>query len=461
MKKVCLIILLALTLSILKYNRTIKTQTYETVYIRADGIIEPSTAPITANGSFYALLTNFYGNIVIEKSNMIIDGQNFTIEGNTAFESKGISIQKCANVTVKNFKIVGFYYGVWLSNAHNNKICKNTFTQCTGRSILLIQSSNNTVLENILIENKGRGILLDNSHDNRLIGNQIIDGGCDAVIMRYSSNNLLSENEIMQNNGRGIWLGYSNNNIIIKNRIFANNYDGISLYTACNNTLSRNTVSNSNYRGIVLDSSHNNTIANNNFIDNTIQVSTKLSYQNKWNYPYPIGGNYWSHIQKIDEGCGPLQNISGSDGIIDNEFQIDEHNIDSYPLMGVLSTFKLLNDYEVDLVSNWNAVRLSYSASNKTLNLLLVCLGQNETQGFCVLKLPEALITPPYSITVNNINQSYNILFANKTLSLIYLNFYGTVAEVYIIPEFNLNHPLTLSILVMLFWLITVKLLPE
>jgi parallel beta-helix repeat protein len=86
--------------------------------------------------------------------------------------------------------------------------------------------------------------------------------------------------------------------------------------------------------GIRLYSSSNNIIYHNNFIDNTKQVYILESgYGNLWDAGYPSGGNYWSDYTGIDEYSGSGQNETGSDGIGDTPYVIDENNQDNYPLM--------------------------------------------------------------------------------------------------------------------------------
>lgn len=48
---------------------------------------------------------------------------------------------------------------------------------------------------------------------------------------------------------------------------------------------------------------------------------------------YPSGGNYWSDYSGVDEKSGPNQDLSGSDGIGDTPYVIDENNTDHYPLI--------------------------------------------------------------------------------------------------------------------------------
>ena len=61
-------------------------------------------------------------------------------------------------------------------------------------------------------------------------------------------------------------------------------------------------------------------------------MRTSISF-NIWDDGYPSGGNYWSNYTDIDLYSGPYQNESGSDGIWDHPYVIDENNQDNYPIV--------------------------------------------------------------------------------------------------------------------------------
>jgi hypothetical protein len=67
-------------------------------------------------------------------------------------------------------------------------------------------------------------------------------------------------------------------------------------------------------------------------VDNTEQVFSAGS-TNVWNDGYPSGGNYWSDYTDVDQYSGPYQNETGSDGIWDNPYPVDEYNVDYYPIV--------------------------------------------------------------------------------------------------------------------------------
>jgi peptide/nickel transport system substrate-binding protein len=131
-----------------------------TIYIRADGSIQPSTAPIfSVDNVTYTLTDNIAGNvpdyssaIVIERDNIVLNGAGYTLQGTGASGSKGIELSGRANVTVQITQIKNFYHGIWLISSSYNTVSGNNITN-NGYGIYLGYSSNNRFYHNNLIDN--------------------------------------------------------------------------------------------------------------------------------------------------------------------------------------------------------------------------------------------------------------------------------------------------------------------
>ena len=252
-----------------------------TIYIRADGSIDPPTAPIQRDGDVYTFTDNIYDEIVVERDNIVIDGNGYTLQGSGT--GTGIYLSGRTNVTVRNTQIKTFYYGIWLGFSSNNSI-----------------SGNN-------IANNYDGIwLYPSCNYNSISGNNIA------------------------NNVYGIWLYSSCNYNSISGNNIANDVYGIGLGFSSNNSISGNNIANEGY-GIRLYYSSGNMIYHNNF--SSQQVVTQDSSDNLWDDGYPSGGNYWSDYVGVDIKSGPGQNLPESDGIGDTPYVIDSDNVDHYPLM--------------------------------------------------------------------------------------------------------------------------------
>jgi len=132
--------------------------------IRADGIVTPTTTPLQQVDGIYKITADISTPIVVEKSNIILDGQGFTIQGTEDFNDQvGITLL-CSHVTVTNFHVSGWQIGVHGVN-DSNIVSHNNFTsnhydvaiyadnyQITGNYLGFqrIIGDNNTISENVI-----------------------------------------------------------------------------------------------------------------------------------------------------------------------------------------------------------------------------------------------------------------------------------------------------------------------
>ena len=88
-----------------------------TIYIRADGSIDPSTALIsTMDNVTYTFDDDIHNEIVVERGNIIIDGNDYTVQGTALYDSRGIylfNINTCLFVipTLLTFIIFTMCFG--------------------------------------------------------------------------------------------------------------------------------------------------------------------------------------------------------------------------------------------------------------------------------------------------------------------------------------------------------------
>jgi len=343
------------------------------IFIRADGSIDPSSAPIsTVDNITYTFTGNIDGSIRIERDSIVVDGAGYTVQGNGAL-GKGFILEGRSHVTIKNAEITNFssgaLVGIWLWDCSSNSIYDNN------------------------VANNSWGILIDSSSDNTLSGNNV-------------ANNLY-----------GIGLGSSSNNTLSGNNVANNGYGILIDYSSSNNTLSGNNVANNGY-GILIDySSSNNFIFHNSFVSNPYQVSTANS-TNIWDDGYPSGGNFWSDYKGTDLYSGPYQNVPGSDGISDTPYVIDENNTDHYPLMKsnviivipptVSPTLQKVvpgggTAYTVSLISSTYSANLSLSTLPKGINGYFVpaTVGGAADFSYSTLFISTSTSTPSGTYAIN------------------------------------------------------------
>jgi parallel beta-helix repeat protein len=382
-----------------------------TIYIRADGSIDPPTAPIyTADNITYTLTGNITADadgIMIERDNIVLSGAGYIVTGSGS--GNGIDLINRNSVTIKNTNIENFDYGAYLEN-----------------------SSNKTISGNNVANNVG-GIGLDYSVNNSVNGNNITANNGDGITLGSSSNNSVSGNNITANNWNGIHLDSSSNSSISGNNITANKVYGVGLYSSSNyNSISGNNITANNGVGVSLGSSSSNSIFHNNFVNNNVQVYSTSDSANIWDGGYPSGGNYWSDYNGTDLKTGPYQNETGSDGIGDTPYIIDSSNQDNLPLMGMFSDFNATSQYHVQAICNstisdfqFNGTAISFNAS-----------GENGTTGFCTICIPTALINGTFTVSVNGTEVPYTLMpESNSTQSYLYFTYHHSTQEV-TIPEF-------------------------
>ena len=193
--KVVLLLVLCLVLVSFSQIQIVKAQ--GTIYIRADGRVE-GTDKIQRTGDSYILTGNISGGIQVQKSNIVLDGAGYAVQGNGDESSRGIDLSnnrgsdpsrpEISNVTVKNMLIINFERGIENVNTNNNTITGNYIADCfTGINVM--GRPNNVLIKNNTIANNVNGISIAHSG-----GNQII-----------TENNMIND-KVASNNVITVWL---------------------------------------------------------------------------------------------------------------------------------------------------------------------------------------------------------------------------------------------------------------
>jgi parallel beta-helix repeat protein len=240
-----------------------------TIYIRASGLVEGTDKISSADNITYTFTGNIGDSIVVQRSNIIIDGNGYTVQGPGTGPPtlRGIRLTTMNNITIKDANIKGFTYGIELDfSSSNNSISGNNITN-NGAGIYLENSLGNSVSGNN-ITNSQFGIDLADSSSNLISGNNITSSLYGISVSFSSSNNNISVNTIT-NNGYGVDLSGSSNNSISLNTITNNGNGGVRLGGSSDNTIEGNSIAYSGDKGIRLySSSNNNTISGNSITAN-------------------------------------------------------------------------------------------------------------------------------------------------------------------------------------------------
>jgi parallel beta-helix repeat protein len=436
------------------------------IYIRSDGSVEPSDAPIQRNGSTYNLTGDIScssDGIVIERDGAILNGAGYALQG--AGIGTGINVSQQNNIAIMNLKIRSFHYGIWLSASSNNALIGNSITDNFDGIDLWNSSNNNTIFQNNITTNTGLGIGLSSSSNNNVSNNYLVAGLEDDIYLNNSSNNIISGNTVLLSAWTGIGIfGSSKRNLIIGNEIANNTMFNIRLYWSSENSIIRNNITD-NVVGIQFDnSSTKNTVCGNNLTNNGygIRFSSSCSenvvlhnnlenntvHQIYTGYSanilddgYPSGGNYWSDYNGTDVFAGSFQDETGNDGIGDSAHVLDAKNADRYPLMGRFETYYVGSWNEapcfVDITSNSTVADFGFNASQKCISFNVT---GSSSEGFCRVTIDNALLGGPYTVQVNTTQLDFTTE-SNGTHSFIYFTYSQSTQKVWItgtsaIPEF-------------------------
>lgn len=434
-----------------------------TIYIRADGSIEPSTAPIfSADNVTYTFADNINDEIVIERDNVVIDGKGYNLSTGYV-EWTGIYLSDRKNVTIHNVRIM-YSGGIRLKNCSGITILGNNITH-SGTGVWLAWSLDNIIRDNNISHMEYHGIFLDQSHGNLIDNNKITDIDQDGIELSGSYNNTLLNNVVSQIQCEGIRIGGCDN-IISSNTIADCVWEGIVL--ASNNFVHSNVVTNTycgiqihNYTGNIVYgniiacndigiglggigyyynfSASGNTIYHNNFLGNTKHLEDLGKSVNTWDDDYPSGGNYWSDYNGSD---------GDHNGIGDTPYVIDENNQDNYPLMGPITDFLVSLDekiYHVTTICNSTVSDFHYTPQIISFN----AAGEDGTLGFCRIVVPKVLLGGgPYYVLVDGIEIPYSVLpCSNATHIYLCFTYSHSIHQIVIKGKAVDTTPPTISVL--------------
>lgn len=288
-----LMLLFLILLAVVLYSRPVMA-TSNAVYIRADGSIEPQTAPVsTLNNVTYALTASLHGSLVIERNNIVFDGAGYRIEGDGT--GNGTDLSGRSNVTITDTSIDNFTVGIMLISSSDCTVSKNNVSNNTAFGFFFLSSVDNNVFLNT-VSTDYNGIELEKSSNNTVSANNITDNVL-GFSLDSSSNNTLSGNNLTDN-GDGIEISLSDNN------------------TALGNVLT------SNGEGITLDSSQHNRLRDNVMTDNTGNFGVSGDefpyFVNDVDASNTVDGKpiyYWINVRNAavpsDAGCVILANCTG------------------------------------------------------------------------------------------------------------------------------------------------------
>jgi len=262
------------------------------VYIRADGSVDPPTAPIQRIGDTYTMtdnITSTASGIQIEKDSVTVDGAGYALQGT------GKPIWNSSGGTLSNYHL-----GVTLNQRTN------------------------VTIRNIRISEFAVGISLNQSISSGIDGKNIVGSNYVGIGLYWSNYSIVSGCN-MTNNEISVVLEYSINNTISGNNI---DHRGFDFEVSNNNTVTGNSISDCEGTCIFFFSSIDNRIYDNIFVNDTEMASvTGGSSGNMWDNG--SRGNYYSdYLARY-----PNATEIGSSGIWNTPYSVRYGDIDHYPLV--------------------------------------------------------------------------------------------------------------------------------
>ena len=349
---------------------------------------------------------------IVNPGQSIQEAINNATDGDTILISSGIYVEKSYPIIVnKSLTIIG-------ENAKNTIINGNR----TNRGIFLVKADY-VKIGNLTIQNTTEYYGISGIH---LFGVQYIEvfdcmvKNCGSGIqLTNSTNNIIARNNVTSNNSVGIYLHDDSSHNLIVGNLIANNPTGLWI---------------SDYQ------SSNNKIFHNSFVSNNEQQSS-MGSSTVWDNGYPSGGNYWSDHLHVDLYHGVHQNISGSDGLVDENYM----DIDKYPLVEPpIFVYLYTSDQDYYSVIITNSSISNFYFKPETGCFVNFTVQNDGNTGFCRVSIPKAVLWigsgEQWIITLNETMVDDPFILEDESCTYFYLQydqgtFHIKIQGFHVIPE--------------------------
>ncbi|MDQ0974379.1 nitrous oxide reductase family maturation protein NosD [Neobacillus niacini] len=300
---------------------------------------------------------------------------NSSMDRNSAEEYAGIKIHTNGNV-IENIKITDSFHGIYLSQAHENKI-SNVEIKGMGKGEIAAQGngihiyySNQNLLTHNTIEGTRDGMFFDYGNKNESYQNNISNTRYGLHYM-YSDENLFKKNTFTMNTGGAAVM--NSNHLVLEDNHFIVNYGnqsfGLLLLQANDNQIKNNTFY-MNQRGMYIDQATRNSFEGNKISQNQIgielwassneQIFSKNLITENTIPAVTIGGsgenNFWSYN-------GKGNNWGSSFPLTD----LNQDDIGDFPITYRSSLYQLLEDQELSYLFLKSPVLPIYEKMNAVL----------------------------------------------------------------------------------------------
>jgi parallel beta-helix repeat protein len=327
----------------------------------------------------------------------LVNQRGMVVEPSTFGEIGYLGFVNSSNVELRDLDVRDNAQGVLLAFCPNSSVSRvNARSNWNG--VYVAFSSNVSVSEVKANGNFDYGIKFFNCSSSRAFRNNASNNGWAGIGLFWSSGSVLDLNEVNYAS-YDLHLVYTNNSLITRNTavVKAGGYS-IALYY-----------------------SHNNSIYHNLFLNSLLFAETRnwtrFTPANSWNNS--VDGNFWMSYAGRD---------ADMDGIGDTAYKVGESNHDYHPLMGRFQEFSVNfngEEYSVSLVSNSAISGFGFDANGRRMSF--EAIGQNGTDGFCRVVVPEALVRAlgdsDFGFLVNGEKPVVTRVWAEEASAYWYLSF--------------------------------------
>ena len=258
------------------------------ITIRADGTVDPSTAPIQIFGDIYRLTGDAFMGISIQRNGSVLDGNGYRVFG--PYYGTGIALQNVTGVTVRNLSVNYFQNGIYLENSNDTTLERNTLGNCG------IQVTAGCYGTQILGNNVTGDIRVDFGKNDTISQNH-----ASSISVSWSTNITIINNQIADahrsdiplnsgNYSEGIYIDNSNDTAMLNNTVENKNV-GIDIWESTNLTLMSNAMRN-NQVGLKLWGSDLRHYQNSIETTNTVNNRPVYYLINKTDYQVPTSAGW-------------------------------------------------------------------------------------------------------------------------------------------------------------------------
>ncbi|MHC4646199.1 MAG: right-handed parallel beta-helix repeat-containing protein [Planctomycetota bacterium] len=157
----------------------------------------------------YTLTGNVSGPIVVDESDLTLDGAGYTVTGSGS--GNGIFLYTRTGVTVQNVTAQGFDTGIYLALSHGNVLTCNTLSSNNPYGIWLDYSNNNTLNGNAA-SGSHEGIRVDHANGNTIMENTM-SGNDNGIRLYYANNSQIYSNNFVDNTTRQAYVTGGSGNV--------------------------------------------------------------------------------------------------------------------------------------------------------------------------------------------------------------------------------------------------------